>query len=76
MEVAEWLRRLGLERYQEAFRENDVSDTILPSLTAEDLKDIGVALIRIPNAILAPAPPKRNPQTYPWGCPSGTCSWR
>ena len=45
MEVAEWLRRLDLERYQEAFRENDISEAILPTLTAEDLKDIGVVSV-------------------------------
>ena len=43
MDVADWLRQLGLERYEAAFRENHVSAAVLPSLTAEDLKEIGVA---------------------------------
>ena len=42
MDVAHWLRQLGLERYEAAFRENDVSAAILPNLTAEDLKELGV----------------------------------
>ena len=31
MDVADWLRQLGLERYEAAFRENDVSAAILPA---------------------------------------------
>jgi class 3 adenylate cyclase/predicted ATPase len=45
MDVAEWLRRLGLEAYEAAFHENDVGGELLPSLTAEDLKDLGVASV-------------------------------
>jgi len=37
MDLGGWLRRLGLEQYEAAFRENDIDDTVLP-LTAEDLK--------------------------------------
>ena len=42
MDVAVWLRSLGLEQYEAAFRENEISEKVLPSLTAEDLKEIGV----------------------------------
>jgi class 3 adenylate cyclase len=42
MDVANWLRDLGLERYEAAFRENDVSAKLLLTLTADDLKEIGV----------------------------------
>ena len=42
MDVADWLRALGLERYEAAFRENDVDAELLPGLTDNDLKDIGV----------------------------------
>ena len=45
MDVADWLRALGLERNAEAFRENDVSVELLPDLTADDLKDLGVTSI-------------------------------
>ena len=43
--VAGWLRNLGLERYETAFRENDVSAEVLCDLTAEDLEGLGVATI-------------------------------
>jgi class 3 adenylate cyclase len=42
MDVAEWLATLGLERYAAVFRENDVSAAVVPNLTAEDLKDLGI----------------------------------
>jgi class 3 adenylate cyclase/tetratricopeptide (TPR) repeat protein len=45
MDVAAWLRSLGLERYEAAFRDNEIDGTVLPSLTAEDLKDLGVGLV-------------------------------
>jgi hypothetical protein len=45
MNVAEWLRALGLEQYEAAFRENAVGAELLPDLTADDLKDLGVTLI-------------------------------
>jgi class 3 adenylate cyclase len=43
MDIVVWLRSLGLERYEAAFRENDIDETVLPNLTAEDLKELGVA---------------------------------
>ncbi len=45
MDVAGWLRDLGLERYEAAFRENDVSAEVLCHLTAEDLEGLGVGTI-------------------------------
>src|SRR5215472_14417112 len=45
MDVGSWLRGLGLERYEAAFRENEIDETVLPSLTAEDLKDLGVGVV-------------------------------
>src|SRR6516164_8810432 len=44
MDVVAWLRGLGLERYEAAFRDNEVDWEALPKLTAEDLKDLGVVL--------------------------------
>jgi hypothetical protein len=41
VDIAAWLRQLGLERYEEAFRENEIDAEILPKLTADDLKDLG-----------------------------------
>ncbi len=44
MDIAVWLRGLGLERYERAFRDNEIDRETLPKLTAEDLKDLGVVL--------------------------------
>ena len=45
MDVAEWLREVGLEEYAPAFRANAIDEKVLPRLTAEDLKDLGVGLV-------------------------------
>ena len=42
MDVAAWLRGLGLERYVATFRDNEIDWQILPKLTSEDLKELGV----------------------------------
>ena len=42
VDIAAWLRSLGLEQYEPAFHENAVDAGLLPRLTSEDLKDIGV----------------------------------
>jgi hypothetical protein len=36
---------LASERYEAAFRENEIDETVLPKLTAEDLKELGVAAL-------------------------------
>src|ERR1700720_2423160 len=43
MDIVVWLRSLGLGKYEAAFRENDIDETVLPSLTHENLKELGVA---------------------------------
>ena len=48
MDVVVWLRSLGLGKYEAAFRENEIDETVLPSLTHEDLKELGVAVARAP----------------------------
>jgi class 3 adenylate cyclase/predicted ATPase len=57
MDVGSWLRGLGLERYEAAFRENEIDETVLPTLTADDLKDLGIGLVghrrKLLNAIAA-----------------------
>src|SRR5215468_7688183 len=45
MDVGSWLRGLGLERYEAAFRENEIDGTVLSTLTADDLKDLGVGIV-------------------------------
>ena len=36
MDIVVWLRSLGLGKYEAAFRENDIDETVLPSLTPEN----------------------------------------
>jgi hypothetical protein len=45
MDLGAWLRGLGLKEYEAAFRQNHIDDSVLPSLTAEDLKDLGIGSI-------------------------------
>jgi len=42
MDIVVWLRSLGLGKYEAAFRENEIDETVLPSLTEEHLKQLGV----------------------------------
>ena len=41
MDVGEWLRGLGLDQYEEKFRDDKIDADVLLRLTADDLKDIG-----------------------------------
>jgi SAM domain (Sterile alpha motif) len=45
MDLGGWLRSLSLGQYEAAFRDNEIDKTVLPSLTAEDLKELGVAAL-------------------------------
>jgi class 3 adenylate cyclase/tetratricopeptide (TPR) repeat protein len=45
MDVEAWLQGLGLERYVPAFRDNEIDWEVLPKLTSEDLREIGVAAV-------------------------------
>ena len=45
MDVVIWLRGLGLGKYEAAFRENEIDETVLPSLTHETLKELGVTAV-------------------------------
>jgi class 3 adenylate cyclase len=42
MDVGNWLRSLGLGQYEDAFRDNGVDGAVLPKLTIDDLKELGV----------------------------------
>jgi hypothetical protein len=44
-DVRQWLEDLGLGEYADAFEENAVDSDVLPSLTNDDLKDIGVTAV-------------------------------
>jgi hypothetical protein len=73
VDILAWPRELGLERYENAFRENEIAAEILPKLTADDLKDIGVTIVghrrKLLEAIAALAPPALARQTGP-GAPA------
>jgi class 3 adenylate cyclase len=45
MDIGGWLQSLGLERYEAVFRENEITEKVLPNLTAEDLRDLGVVIV-------------------------------
>ncbi len=66
MDVAAWLRGLGLEQYAQLFRDNDIDGAILCEMTAEDLKELGISSFghrrRLSNAItaLGMEPPTHN----------------
>jgi hypothetical protein len=76
MDIGGWLRSLGLERYEAAFRENEITEKVVQNLTAEDLKELGVnalghrrtlldaiAALRVDTS--AKAPPTEAPSALP-----------
>ena len=71
MDVGGWLRGLGLGQYEEQFRDNKIDADLLPRLTVDDLKDIGVSVVgdrrRLLDAIavIAGADPPAAPPASP-----------
>jgi class 3 adenylate cyclase/predicted ATPase len=53
VEIAAWLNSLGMQQYEEAFRENAIDAAVLPELTSGDLKDLGVSLVGHRRKLLA-----------------------
>ena len=43
-QIADWLKQLGISEYAERFAENDIDIAVLPHLTDQHLKDLGVSL--------------------------------
>jgi hypothetical protein len=43
-DLAEWLGRHGLDQYAQTFAENNIEFSVLPDLTENDLKKLGVSL--------------------------------
>jgi class 3 adenylate cyclase len=83
MDIGGWLRSLDLEQYEAAFRENFIDEAVLPSLTAEDLKDLGIgfvghrrklldaiAVLRTGAEAKAPPLPSSSAPTAPTNAPS------
>ena len=53
MDVGGWLRSLGLGQYEANFRDNKIDADVLPQLTADDLKEIGVSAVGDRRRLLA-----------------------
>src|SRR5258708_12079075 len=53
VEVGAWLSGLGLDRYKQAFDDNAIDWALLPELTADDLKDIGITAVGHRRKLLA-----------------------
>jgi hypothetical protein len=60
-DVAAWLRGLGLGQYEAAFRDDGVDASVLPDLTAEDPKEMGVAAVGHRRKLLAAITALRGP---------------
>jgi class 3 adenylate cyclase len=45
VDVAAWLNGLGLDRYKQAFEDHAIDFALLPKLTADDLRDIGITAV-------------------------------
>jgi SAM domain (Sterile alpha motif) len=43
-QIADWLEKLGMSEYARRFAENGIDFAVLPDLTDQDLKEIGVLL--------------------------------
>ena len=53
-DIREWLQGLGLASYAEAFEKSAIGLHLLPSLTDEDLREIGVAKLGHPDLPAVP----------------------
>ena len=53
MDIANWLRSLGLEQYEALFRQNDIDAEVLPALGADDLRELGVSSLGHRKKLLA-----------------------
>src|SRR5690348_1677308 len=71
-QITDWLEKLGMSEYEQRFAENDIDMAVLPDLTDQHLKDLGVSLghrlkmlraIReLSGATSLPPQPERRPQ--------------
>ena len=43
-QISDWLEKLGLSEYAQRFAEHDIDVSVLPHLTDQDLKELGVSL--------------------------------
>ena len=80
MDIGGWLRGLGLDQYLPAFRANDIDGEVLRRLTAEDLRELGVASIghrrRLLDAIAALGAPNLRAEPTPVAAATGEAERR
>ena len=76
MDIGGWLRGLGLQRYEQAFRENEIDLRVLPELTADDLKELGVAAIGHRRLLLKAIADLATLREHPGFPRSGLRRWR
>jgi SAM domain (Sterile alpha motif) len=43
-QIADWLEKLGMSEYAQRFTENDIDTSVLPHLTDQDFKELGISL--------------------------------
>src|SRR5262245_13884573 len=80
VEVAAWLRDLGMERYAAAFLDAEITPEALPELTEADLRELGLplgprrVLLKAIRALVGPAPPPVvvKEEAPPWRAPTGS----
>ena len=74
VDIAEWLRGLGLQQYEGASRRNAIDAAVLRDLTADDIRELGVTAIghrrKLLAAIAALAAARRTPLQRPRRKPS------
>jgi SAM domain (Sterile alpha motif) len=69
LEILDWLRCVGLERYAQAFRDAENTTEVLPELTDGDLRELGLPLgprkifLRAVQDLSKPTPPTAPEQT-------------
>jgi class 3 adenylate cyclase/tetratricopeptide (TPR) repeat protein len=60
VDIAAWLRDLGLPQYEQAFRENAIDPDVLPDITDDHLKEMGVPIGHRLKLLAAIAPLRRS----------------
>jgi class 3 adenylate cyclase/predicted ATPase len=65
MDIAAWLGGLGLEQYAPVFRDNGIDMQVLPKLTAEDLRDLGITMVGHRRILLEAIAALREPASPP-----------
>jgi class 3 adenylate cyclase/predicted ATPase len=82
VDIAAWLRGLGLQRYEAAFRENEIDGDVLPELEESDLEKIGIPLgprkllLKATRALKTSAPAEQVPLVPPVAGPRGDTAER